>query len=139
MIENSVEQRDPRYSVPSSEEQAEYDARLPEIEAAIAQPAQLIECGPQIAEIEALMVAFEATHDLAALHAITTITLADAMEHPLRKPAKVALIPIVALLTSLKCNTNITEERLEELKQKYLRLSRAVGMFNQGVLDHTRG
>ena len=139
MIENSGEQRDPRYSVPSAEEQAEYDARLPEIEAATAQPVLLIECGPQIAEIEALMAAFEATHDLAALHAITTITLEDALAHPLRKPAKAALIPIVALLTFLKQSTNITEERLEELKQKYLRLSRAVGVLNGGVLDHTRG
>jgi len=46
----------------------------------------------------------------------------------------------LALLKSLKEETDITEERYHKLKEKYMKLSRAVGMINVNtyIVDHER-
>ena len=97
------------------------------------------EYGPQISELEALMNSFEQTYSLEALHAITNITPAESREHPIREPARVALIPIVAQLNVLKEETNISDQKYEELWARYKILSRAVGMIGKNNnVDHTR-
>jgi hypothetical protein len=96
------------------------------------------ECGPEIAEFESLIASFESTFSLEALHQIVDLTPADAPKHPIREPARVALIPIVKLLNALKDETDITPEKHADLKKEYKRLSQAVGMINRDKVDHTR-
>jgi hypothetical protein len=96
------------------------------------------EAGPEIEKFENLITAFEADYPLEELHAITDLTPEEALRHPLREPAKKALNPIVALLNKLKEETDIPSEEYEALKAEYKRLSRAVGMINNGKVDHER-
>lgn len=101
-------------------------------------PEAKLECEPEVAKFKEMVAAFEAEHSLEELHAITDLTPEDAPKHPLREPARVAIIPIVTQLNKLKEETNITPERYEEMRAEYKRLSRAIGMINKGKVDHTR-
>jgi len=101
-------------------------------------PDKMRECGPEVAEFEALVASFESTHSLEALHEIVELTVEQAMAHPVRQPAKEALGPIVSLLNKLQNETDIPKEKYAELKAKYRRLSQAVGMINNNKVDHTR-
>lgn len=101
-------------------------------------PEDLRECGPEIAEFEEMLASFELMHSLAELHEIIDLRPENAPDHPLREPARVALIPIVEKLNKLKNETNIPPEKLEELKERYMRLSRAVGIIHGNKVDHTR-
>jgi len=114
---------------------AEYLARHPE---PVISRENLREAGPEIAQFESMISLFESTHSLMELNLITDLTPAEAPKHPIREPARVALIPIVALLNTLKKETNISTEKHEELKAKYKRLSRAVGIINNNKVDHNR-
>ncbi len=96
------------------------------------------ESGPEVAEFEALIAAFEAKHSLAELHAIIDLTPQEAPQHPVREPARADLVPIVAKLKVLEKETDIPSEKLGEMKAHYKRLSRAVGMINSNKVDHTR-
>jgi len=127
MFEKPPEEKPP-YSDPRSEKYAK-----PEIE-------QLspLECEEKIAEYETLIADFEAEHDLEALHAIVELTPDDAPHNELREPARLGLFPIVKLMNFLESQSNVSRERFEELKQNYKKLSRAVGMINRGIVDHTR-
>jgi len=101
-------------------------------------PATLREAGPEIVEFEAMITLFESMHHLEELNSITNLTPVEAPKHPTREPARLALIPIVATLNALKKETNISPEKLEEVKAKYMRLSRAVGIINNNKVDHNR-
>lgn len=101
-------------------------------------PEAKLECGPEIAKFEEMVVSFEAEHSLEELHAIIDLTPEEAPKHPLREPARVALIPIVTQLNKLKQETDIAPEKYEEMRAKYKRLSQAIGMINKGKVDHTR-
>ncbi|MFZ1654770.1 MAG: hypothetical protein WBO92_00115 [Candidatus Moraniibacteriota bacterium] len=81
-----------------------------------------------------LMDEFELRYPLAELHAVTHTTLAELVEHPVRKPANAALVHI---RKAMALNT----KRVPELDERYLRLSRAVGMYNSisKTVDHDRG
>ena len=118
-----------------AERLVDYLARHPD---PVISPENLREAGPEIAEFEALVVSFESMHSLAELHSIIDLTPTEAPKHAIREPARVALIPIVALLNILKKETNISIEKHEELKAKYKQLSRAVGMINNNKVDHNR-
>lgn len=127
-----------RYDQLSSEQQERYQAWLlahPEAEMV---PEHLRESGPEIAEFENLVNLFESEHSLEALHAITDLTPAEAPQHPLREPARLALIPINRLLNTLKNETDITPEKHDELKARYTLLSQAVGMLNNNKIHHNR-
>ncbi|MFA6524405.1 MAG: hypothetical protein WC264_02010 [Candidatus Paceibacterota bacterium] len=119
----------------NSEFLANYLLRHPE---PVISPESLREAGTEIMELEEMFISFELKHSLEELSSIIDLTPADAPNHPVREPAKVALIPIVALLNTLKKETNISTEKHEELKAKYKRLSRAVGMINNNKVDHNR-
>ena len=114
---------------------ADYLARHPEPEIL---PENLREAEPEIAQFESMITLFESTHSLAELNLIIDLTATEASKNPIREPARVALIPIIALLNTLKKETNISTEKHEELKTKYRRLSRAVGMINNNKVDHNR-
>ncbi len=99
------------------------------------------ECGPEVAHLEALMSAFESQHSLEALHAITDLDPRDpedVAKYPHRERAKTGLIPIVKELNIIEEETDVIPEKLIELKAKYMRFSQAVGIINQGKVDHTR-
>ena len=102
-------------------------------------PENLRECGPEIVELEEMLVSFELIHSLPELHLIIDLKPEDTSKYPLRESAKAALIPIVAKLNILKKETNIASEKHEELKAKYKLLSRAVGIINSNnKVDHNR-
>lgn len=102
------------------------------------QPESLRNPEKETTQFEVLITNFERTHNIEALNAIVELTPEDAPRHPTREPARKDLIPIVSLLNTLKRETSITEEKHEELVAKYRRLSQAVGMINNGLVDHTR-
>ena len=118
-----------------AEQLADYLARHPE---PVISKENLREAGPEIIEFEAMIALFESMHSLEELHSIIDLTPIEASKHAIREPARVALIPIVAKLNTLKKETNISTEKHEELKAKYRRLSRAVGMINNNKIDHNR-
>jgi hypothetical protein len=118
-----------------AEQLADYLARHPE---PVISKEDLREAGPEIVEFEAMVALFESMHSLEELYSIIELTPGEAPKHPTREPARVALIPIVAKLNILKKETNITSEQHEELKAKYKRLSRAVGIINNNKVDHNR-
>ena len=80
-----------------------------------------------VAEFQRLIDDFEAKYPLDQLNTITYLTQEDAPNHPLREPARQAIIPIYKLLNDLKYKTNIPTTRHDELKAEYLRLSKAIG------------
>lgn len=119
-----------------SEEQ--YEQWMKDHPETVITPENLRECGPEIAEFEEMLASFELIHSLAELHLIIDLKPEDAPKYPLRESAKAALIPIVAKLNMLKKETNIAPEKHDELKAKYMHLSRAVGMINNSKVDHNR-
>jgi hypothetical protein len=98
----------------------------------------LREAEPEITQFESMITLFESTHSLSELNSVIDLSPQEAPEHIVREPARVALIPIVTILNTLKKETNISTEKYEELKSKYLILSRAVGMINNNKVDHNR-
>ena len=91
------------------------------------------ESEPEIAEFEGMINAFEAEYSLEVLNAITTSE--EAFDHPVREPAILALNPIDAKFNSLRDETNISPEKLEELEVRRKKLTNAVGAIFGGVLD----
>lgn len=104
-----------------------------------APPAELRESGPEIAEFESMILLFEATHSIEALHSITDLTSDEAPNHSIREPARIAVGLISQKLTSLRTETNIPPVKYRELEKKYQRLSSAVGVINNDKVDHKLG
>ncbi len=95
------------------------------------------EAEEEIDAIESLMGDFENTYSLEELLALTNITVDEANEHPLRKPAKFDLNRICSLLTIIKQETNITSEQYDKLNTRYQVLSKAVGRHtNKNIVVH---
>lgn len=95
-------------------------------------------CEPEITEFEDMISSFESTYSFEELHSIIDLTAEEAPNYPVREQAKSALIPIVMKLNALEKETDISPEKLGELKAKYKRLSRAVGIINSNKVDHSR-
>lgn len=96
----------------------------------VVSPTNFTEGESKIAEFKKLVAQFESKYPLSKLHAITYLNPTEAPHHPLREPARLALAPIVAILNKLPPN--------KELKEQYMRLSRAVGIISGGKVDHDR-
>lgn len=133
----------PRTSVaelnPAHTEQApEWLAKYTD-EPEVAQPSPE-ECEQKIKALEDLFVAFETTHPIAELYAVTELDPKDIAAHPenylVRTAAKQGLVPIVTALNSIPTST----KKYDELKARYKYLSRAVGMIEAktGKVDHER-
>ncbi len=104
-------------------------------------PEERLECESFINEFERLLSVFEEEFSLGELHAIIRAPDELSPETPeerMRNSAKKSLVPIVKQLNFLKDETNITKERHDALKESYLKLSRAVGIVNGNIIDHTR-
>ncbi|MHB8831264.1 MAG: hypothetical protein ACYC44_04080 [Patescibacteria group bacterium] len=102
----------------------------------VAVPEVLKESGPEIAQFEEIIAAFEAEHPLEQLHQIVDLTVEQAPHHPIREPARQALLLITPKLLALKRDADISEEKYEEMKALYKRLSRAVGAVRNNKVDH---
>ncbi len=120
------------------EENEQYEQWMKDHPETIISPEDLRECGPEIAEFEDMVKAFESEHSLLELHLIIDLMPEEALKHPIREPARKDLAPIVAKLNILKEETDISSERHKELKGEYMRLSRAVGIINNNKVDHNR-
>ncbi len=96
------------------------------------------ECAEDVSRFEGLCADFEQAHDLEALRAIVELTPDEAPHHPIREPARIALNRIVDQMNTLSSETNITGEEYKKLKERYIKLSQAVGIINQGIVDHSR-
>lgn len=120
------------------DEESQYEQWMKDHPEEITAPEDLKECGPEIADFEKMIASFEAEHSLADLLLIVDLTQDEAPHHPAREPARLALPPIVAKLNFLKKETNISTEKYKEIREKYMRLSRAVGMINNNKVHHDR-
>ena len=89
-------------------------------------------------EFGSLIASFESKYSLEELHSIIDLTPQEAPNHPLREPARVALIDIVKELNKLKATYGETSPEYQSIKENYMRLSRAVGMINKNKVDHNR-
>jgi hypothetical protein len=116
-----------------AERLADYLARHPE---PVVAPETSVEVASEIEKFESLVGVFESKYSLAELNSIIDLTPQEAPNHPLREPARIALILIVGALNNLK--NSIPKEQHEALKAKYKKLSRAVGIINSGKVDHNR-
>lgn len=98
------------------------------------------DCEREVEELLTMLKAFESGRPIIELYSITNLSPDEAPNHPVREPARKALIPIVALLNTLKKETNISEEKYKKLEGLYKYLSNAVGMINAstGNIDHER-
>lgn len=96
----------------------------------------LMECGPHIEELEAMLILHLREEVLVVLDTIKTKE--EALNSQKRKSVKDALIPILEKLTVLREKTNITDDQYDKLYEKYKILSRAVGIINSGMVDHSR-
>ncbi len=94
------------------------------------------DCEKEVAEFQVMLEDFEARHSLDELNAIIDLRPEDMANEPLRESAKKALIPIVTLMNALEEETNISPERFDELKARYKRLSKAVGIIHKNQVRH---
>ena len=118
------------------EERAIADAFMKEIEESKPEIVELRYSDKEIKEFESLVESFESNYSLGELQAVTDLTPQEAPGNRRREDAKKDLIPIVKLMNALKEETDISEEKYEELKAKYLILSRAVGIINNDKVRH---
>ena len=93
------------------------------------------ETARELETLKALFSSFETTYDLEVLHAITTRK--EALESASRDSAKEDLKPIVRLLDTLETKAGVSKEEYTVLREQYNTLSRAVGMINNGQVDHS--
>lgn len=101
-------------------------------------PERLWESGYDIASFENMVDIFTAEHSLAELNAIVDLTPEAAPQHPVREPARVALNRIYSKLVVIENKTNVSPEKLAELKAKFRVISQAVGMINNNKVWHDR-
>jgi len=104
----------------------------------INQQKELKDCTPEIVEFETMIAAFETSHSVPDLYAITEISFDSFAEMAVREAAKKDLIPIYNKLNAMQEETDITDEKYTELQSKYKYLARAIGIGNAGKVDHTR-
>jgi len=125
-----------------AEEQKEEQEMLAAYLEGMSPPKEKRECRPEVAEFEQLAQKFEEDFPLEALHAITELTpeeVEKAKKERLKRPAAIALGPILTKLKTLNNETNISPEEAARLQAIYKKLSQAVGIIDKdNKIDHTR-
>ncbi|HEY5221391.1 MAG TPA: hypothetical protein VIJ29_04640 [Candidatus Paceibacterota bacterium] len=101
------------------------------------------ECGPEVAELEAMFASFEEAHDEQVLLALEgPLTVEESAIHPIRRPAQLALSAIMNKLNTIKEETNIPEEIFQELRARRKYLDNVVGSIvnedGKYMLRHNR-
>lgn len=122
----------------------------------------------EITDLETLIEQFEASHSLAELNEIVNLSpelsslfkhsydlskekhfkeietvlsqlsVKEAENYKKRLAAKEDLIPIHKVFNEIERETNISPEKYDELKAKYMMLSNAVGIINNNKVEHNR-
>jgi len=115
-----------------------YAEMLAEYEQQATSPEVRKEAGPEVLKFNELIAEFEQEYSLEELHNIVDLTPSEAAVHPLREPARKALVAIVSQLKILKKEVDISTDALTELELDYKRVSQAVGIINNDKVDHTR-
>jgi hypothetical protein len=101
------------------------------------EPENKRESVPEILELEELINSCESKYPIQEL--MTIALKEDAIKSVPRSLLREELVTIFNKLRSLEKETDISPEKLEELKQKFKRLSNAVGIVNrEGKVDHDR-
>ena len=100
------------------------------------------ECEQKRKELEELLVAFETTYPVAEFYAITELDEKDLFAHPEKYPVRIAarqiLNAICKILAFLPREINGSTEKYDALQARYKYLNRALGIINNGKVDHTR-
>ena len=147
------------------EQEAQYAAYMEAHPDVVIPPEERVDCAPRVAELENELAKLEQVELLESLTSIATVsaselvlliefkktgldlatllTTAELNENEAslitkREPVAQALRVIHEHLTFLADATNIAIDALDALKARYRALSRAVGIINSGVVDHTR-
>ena len=118
---------------PEEREQAAYWLALVE-ESPV--PEEKREAGEDILALEADMSRCELLRPIEDLYSVSTPR--EIRNRPGRIELKNDLIGIIAKLNALEKETDVSVEKLTELKAKYQKLSNAVGFINSGKVDHNR-
>lgn len=114
---------------PEQRELAEY--YLPKYEEEIIPEQERRDCQQEVAELQDMLAAFEAKHPIDELYAIIDLAVKDAPSNAMRESARVDLEPIATKLDILKKETDISSEKQDELQNRYVYLSKAVGMIDK--------
>lgn len=94
------------------------------------------ESGQEVLELEALIASCESKYPIEELYLILTQEVA--LNNSARNELKQEIIPILKSLQKLEKETDISSDKLAELKLKYKHLSNAIGFINSGRVDHDR-
>ena len=98
---------------------------------------ELRESQEEVETLESLFKEFEVNHSLLVLLSLRKMTREEAESHTLRESARLDLIHIDGLLKILKAETDVSQEKYDELFAKYTRLSKAVGRHtNKNIIEH---
>lgn len=118
------------------EDQKALEAYLDTHPEPVVESQESIEAEAEMEKFNELITTFEATHSLEALYVFSDITPenVDAI-NAIREPARLDLIPIVAAFQKYR-NTNY--ELYVKMREKYMPLSRAVGIINNKKIHHDR-
>lgn len=130
-MNENMEQPESRYTVPTPEEMERLEDWLKNHPYDEIPMEMRRGCEAEVAQLEEKLTDFESKHSLDDLNAIVEVPGEDTEEYQKRIAARDDLIPIVALLTTLRDQTNISETEHDSLKTKYKVLSRAVGFINE--------
>lgn len=84
-------------------------------------------CAERVAECDAMMDSFEATHNLDALRVITRFASVEERLSSIRQPALEALTPLFKQLKYLKSQEAVQREACDALIARYDMLRQAVG------------
>jgi hypothetical protein len=95
------------------------------------------QCTEKIKELEALYTNFEQTHNLDVLNAIQVHTPEEAYANTVREAAKKDLPAIASLKILLDKQSQIPKEAIQKLHTRYQLIQAAVGVLNNGQLDHS--
>lgn len=123
---------------PEEEDQAAYWLEMMAAESAEKKRTEKIpeptEGEKAVSELNEIFDVWLAPEKLEALHALSTE--AEAVENPLRAEAKLALGEILKRINLAK--KSLPGSETDPLMAKYKLVSRAVGVINRGLVDHTR-
>ncbi len=131
-LESGMTNSEATKDVLTPEQEAQADYWMAQIEKEMASAAEKspeqIEKEKVRTELKEIFAVWLVPEKLEPLHALTT--QAEALADPLRKEAKLALGEMLKRIHALGDPVDLMEQ--------YKILSRAVGMINSGLVDHTR-
>jgi hypothetical protein len=140
MNENPEQSQNETYD---SETQAIIDEQLAKHSAPEVSKETRRECSAEVGELEAMFASFEENYDEQVLLGLEgPLTVEESAVHPIRRPAQLALWAIVNKLNVIQQETNIPQEKFEELRARRKHLDNVVGSIvneeGEFILRHNR-